>query len=80
MLSDGEPNSSQPTSDEIDPAISQDGKLIAYVSDRAGGDTMELWVRQIEGGDPVQLTRGLGSCRDPAFSPDGSRIALHCGA
>ncbi|MBI2687564.1 MAG: serine/threonine-protein kinase [Acidobacteria bacterium] len=62
------------------PAISQDGKLVTYVSDRAAGDTMELWVRQIEGGDPVQLTQGLGSCRDPAFSPDGSKIVVHCGA
>lgn len=39
---------------------------------------MDLWVQQIEGGDPVQLTRGLG-CRNPAFSPDGSRIVMSCG-
>ena len=41
---------------------------------------MDLWVQQIDTGDPVQLTRGLGFCRDPAFSPDGSKIVLHCGA
>ena len=40
---------------------------------------MDLWVQQIEGGDPVQLTRDLGFCQDPAFSPDGSRIVLRCG-
>ena len=40
---------------------------------------MDLWVQQIEGGDPVQLTRDLGYCQDPAFSPDGSRIVLRCG-
>ena len=40
---------------------------------------MDLWVQQIEGGDPVQLTRGLGFCHDPNFSPDGSRIVMHCG-
>jgi serine/threonine protein kinase len=62
------------------PAISRDGKLVTYVSDRAASDTMDLWVQQIEGGDPVQLTRGLGACRDPAFSPDGTRIAAYCGA
>ena len=61
------------------PAISQDGRLVAYISDRTANDAMDLWVQQIEGGDPVQLTRGLG-CRSPAFSPDGSRIALHCDA
>jgi serine/threonine protein kinase/Tol biopolymer transport system component len=63
----------------MSPTISQDGKLVAYVSDRAGADSMDLWVQQIDGGDPVQLTRGLDSCQDPAFSPDGGRIVLRCG-
>jgi Tol biopolymer transport system component/predicted Ser/Thr protein kinase len=62
------------------PAISRDGKLVTYVSDRAASDSMDLWVQQVESGDPVQLTRGLGFCRYPAFSPDGSKIVLHCGA
>jgi len=62
------------------PAISRDGKLVTYVSDRAGSDTLDLWVQQIEGGDPVQLTRGLGACREPDFSPDGARIVVRCGS
>ena len=45
------------------PAISRDGRLVTYVSDRAASDTLDLWVQQIEGGDPVQLTRGLGACQ-----------------
>jgi eukaryotic-like serine/threonine-protein kinase len=64
----------------LSPAISREGKLVTYVSDRAGSETMDLWVQQIEGGDPVQLTRGLGACRDPDFAPDGSRIVVQCGA
>jgi len=62
------------------PVISPDGKLVAYTSDRAATEHMDLWVQQIESGDPVQLTRGLGSwCRNPAFSPDSSKIVLECG-
>jgi eukaryotic-like serine/threonine-protein kinase len=60
------------------PAISRDGKLIAYVSDR-GGNT-DVWVQQVNGGDPVQLTRDIGLCRNPGFSPDGSKIVVTCGA
>ena len=36
------------------PAISPDGGFVAYVSDRSGKD--ELWLQQVGGGDPIQLT------------------------
>jgi eukaryotic-like serine/threonine-protein kinase len=64
----------------VSPAISADGKLIAYASDRAQEGTTDIWVQQIAGGEPVRLTKGLGLCHSPSFSPDGSRIAFHGGA
>jgi serine/threonine protein kinase len=67
------------TGSNVSPAISPDGKLIAYSSDRAQSGATDIWVQQIAGGEPVRLTSGLGLCHSPSFSPDGSRIAFHGG-
>ena len=57
------------------PAISPDGKLLAYASDRAGKGILDIWVQQLAGGDAVRLTDGRLNCAYPSFSADGSRIA-----
>jgi eukaryotic-like serine/threonine-protein kinase len=67
------------TASNVSPAISPDGKLIAYSSDRAQSGATDIWVQQVAGGEPVRLTSGLGLSHSPSFSPDGSRVAFHGG-
>jgi serine/threonine protein kinase len=57
------------------PAISRDGKLIAYASDRAGAGNLDIWLQQIGGHEAIQLTHDPDDETDPSFSPDGTRIA-----
>ncbi|MFB3828813.1 MAG: protein kinase [Bryobacteraceae bacterium] len=59
-----------------DPALSPDGRLIAYASDRAGEGHLDIWVQQIAGGDPVRITSGSAHAYEPHFSPDGTQIAF----
>lgn len=63
----------------IDPAISLDGKLLAYASDSSGEGHLDIWVKQIGGGNPIRLTRDPADDTEPAFSPDGTQIAFHSG-
>jgi Tol biopolymer transport system component len=59
-----------------DPAVSRDGKLLAYASDRGGEGNLDIWVQQLAGMEPLRLTHGPGDNHEPSFSPDGSRVAF----
>jgi Tol biopolymer transport system component/DNA-binding winged helix-turn-helix (wHTH) protein len=59
----------------LDPAVSPDGRLIAYASDRGGGN-LNIWVQQLSDGSSMQLTHEASDARHPSFSPDGSRIVF----
>jgi eukaryotic-like serine/threonine-protein kinase len=57
------------------PAISPDGKRVAFVSDRSGA--RELWVCDIDGANAVKLTSLSGpDVVAPRWSPDGQRIVF----
>ena len=59
------------------PAISRDGRMLAYSSDRGGDGNLDIWIQHIPDGSPVKLTRGVADETDPSFSADASRIAFH---
>ncbi len=60
------------------PAISPDGKRIAFQSDRSGSE--EVWVADLDGSDAVQLSDFHANTGSPSWSPDGRRIAFDSSA
>lgn len=58
------------------PALSRDGKLVAYSSDNGADDGRDLYVKQVAGGQPIRLTFDGAGNTSPDFSPDGSRIVF----
>ena len=43
-------------------------------SDNGGEDKLDIWLKQMAGGDPVRLTSSPGSKTNPQFSADGTKI------
>jgi Tol biopolymer transport system component/DNA-binding winged helix-turn-helix (wHTH) protein len=56
------------------PTWSPDGRMIAYCSDRGGN--FDIWVQEVSGGDPVQVTKSEAFDGYPDWSPDGTKIVF----
>jgi dipeptidyl aminopeptidase/acylaminoacyl peptidase len=67
------------------PVFSPDGKTLAFLSTREGGDA-QVFMLPLAGGEAKKLTDVPGGVDGPLFSPDGSRMAFaadvypECGA
>jgi Tol biopolymer transport system component len=58
--------------DDVSPAVSYDGRTIAFVSDRSG--QFAIWTMNSDGSNQKQISHS-GWDHSPAFSPDGKWIA-----
>ncbi|MDI1240585.1 MAG: protein kinase [bacterium] len=53
-------------------SFSPDGKMVAFSARK--GDSTEIWVKPVVGGDPVQVTKNGGYNQYPIWSPDGQEL------
>ena len=60
--------------EELDPALDPTGERVAF-SWTGTGDNFDIYVKQIGGETPLQLTTDEGDERSPSWSPDGLKIA-----
>jgi Tol biopolymer transport system component/DNA-binding winged helix-turn-helix (wHTH) protein len=58
------------------PALSPDGKLVGYASDRSGDGNLDIWVQQVPRGEPIRVTHDEADDYEPSFSPDGRSIVF----
>ena len=65
------------TASNVRPALSPDGKRIAFQSNRDG--PFHIFVMDIDGANVTQITSGDTDDRHAAWSPDGKRIAIDSG-
>jgi plastocyanin len=69
-------NLTKSTYSDINPAVSPDGKKIAFASNRDAEHDGEIFVMGIDGSNPVQLTHNTVLDQEPTWSPDGKQIAF----
>jgi len=73
------PSLTQLTTDSgfsVEPAISPDGRWLAYSSDRSGDGNLDIWLQPAGGGSPARLTNNPADDHEPTISPNGAAIAF----
>jgi Tol biopolymer transport system component/DNA-binding winged helix-turn-helix (wHTH) protein len=61
---------------ETEPALSPDGKMVAFVWNGEKEDNWDIYVMLVDAGTPLRLTSDPGDDFSPAWSPDGRFIAF----
>ncbi len=56
------------------PRFSSDGNMIAFSSTKSGHSN--IWIKQVAGGEPHQITYGDSADLTPIWSPDNQKIAF----
>jgi serine/threonine protein kinase len=59
-----------------EPALSMDGRWLAYASDRAEDGNVDIWIQPTSQGAARRLTNDPAVDHQPALSPDGQQIAF----
>lgn len=67
-------NLTQSSGDDLQPAVSPDGRRIAFSSGRNGN--LDIYVMDANGSNLIQLTSSRGFDEWPAWSPDGGTLAF----
>jgi Tol biopolymer transport system component len=61
---------------QVTPALSPDGKQVAFAWDGEQGGNFDIYVKLVDAGTPLRLTSNPANELAPAWSPDGRYIAF----
>ena len=63
--------------EEYDPALSPDGKQVAFAWNGPGGDNHDIYIKLVDAGTPLRITSNPAVETSPSWSPDGRFIAFY---